>query len=123
MKILLVDDDTFLRDMYSTKFLECGHDVTPAIHASDALRILETVHDFDLMLVDMIMPGMTGVELLTELKNTMPDLPMRRIVLSNQGQDQDIEEATEAGAIGYIIKAQSVPSEVVKKVEEIMSKQ
>jgi CheY-like chemotaxis protein len=123
MKILLVDDDTFLRDMYATKFIECGHDVTPAIHASDALRILETVSDFDLMLVDMIMPGMTGVELLTELKNTMPDLSMKRIVLSNQGQDQDIEEATDAGAIGYIIKAQSVPSEVVKKVEEIMSTQ
>lgn len=123
MKILLVDDDTFLRDMYSTKFLECGHDVTPAIHATDALRILETVQDFDLMLVDMIMPGMTGVELLTELKNSMPGLAMKKIVLSNQGQDQDIEEATDAGAIGYIIKAQSVPSEVVKKVEEIMSKQ
>ena len=122
MKILLVDDDTFLRDMYATKFLECGHDVTPAIHASDALRILETVTDFDLMLVDMIMPGMTGVELLTELKNNMPQLTMKRIVLSNQGQDQDIEEATDAGAIGYIIKAQSVPSEVVKKVEEIMAK-
>lgn len=123
MKILLVDDDTFLRDMYSIKFLECGHDVTPAIHAADALRILETVQDFDLMLVDMIMPGMTGVELLEELKNSMPDLKMKRIVLSNQGQDQDIEEATDAGAAGYIIKAQSVPSEVVKKVEEIMNKQ
>ena len=123
MKILLVDDDTFLRDMYATKFLECGHDVTPAIHAADALRILETVQDFDLMLVDMIMPGMTGVELLTELKSNMPGLTMKRIVLSNQGQDQDIEEATDAGAIGYIIKAQSVPSEVVKKVEEIMGKQ
>jgi DNA-binding NarL/FixJ family response regulator len=72
------------------------------------------------MLVDMIMPGMTGVELLSQLKTAMPDLAMKRIVLSNQGQDQDIEEATEAGAIGYIIKAQSVPSEVVKKVEEIM---
>ena len=122
MKILLVDDDTFLRDMYATKFIECGHDVTPAIHASDALRILSTVTDFDLMLVDMIMPGMTGVELLTELKSSMPDLKMKKILLSNQGQDQDIEEANEAGAIGYIIKAQSVPSEVVKKVEEIMKK-
>ena len=122
MKILLVDDDTFLRDMYATKFIECGHDVTPAIHASDALRILSTVTDFDLMLVDMIMPGMTGVELLAELKSSMPKLKMKKIVLSNQGQDQDIEEANEAGAIGYIIKAQSVPSEVVKKVEEIMNK-
>jgi CheY-like chemotaxis protein len=123
MKILLVDDDTFLRDMYSTKFIECGHDVTPAMHATDALRILESTKDFDLMLVDMIMPGLTGVELLVAIKSTMPDLAMKCIMLSNQGQDQDISEATDAGAIGYIIKAQSVPSEVVKKVEEIMSKQ
>ena len=121
MKILLVDDDNFLRDMYATKFLECGHDVTPAENATDALRILESNNIFDLMLVDMIMPGMTGVELLTQIKNIMPDLVMKCIVLSNQGQDQDISEANAAGAIGYIIKAQSVPSEVVKKVEEIMS--
>lgn len=121
MKILLVDDDIFLRDMYATKFLECGHQVTPAVHAADALRILEASQDFDLMLVDMIMPGMTGVELMAQIKQVFPDIVMKSIVLSNQGQDQDIEEANEAGAIGYIIKAQSVPSEVVKRVEEIMS--
>lgn len=121
MKILLVDDDTFLRDMYATKFLECGHSVTPALHAVDALRVLETDTSFDLMLVDMIMPGMTGVELMSEIKRVLPKVTMKCIVLSNQGQDQDIEEATAVGAIGYIIKAQSVPSEVVKRVEEIMS--
>ena len=121
MKILLVDDDTFLRDMYATKFLECGHSVTPALHAADALRVLETDTSFDLMLVDMIMPGMTGVELMSEIKRILPEVTMKCIVLSNQGQDQDIEEATAVGAIGYIIKAQSVPSEVVKRVEEIMS--
>lgn len=121
MKILLVDDDNFLRDMYCTKFIECGHEVTTAEHGADALRILESDRSFDLMLVDMIMPGMTGVELITEIKNVMPDIAMKCIVLSNQGQDQDISEATEAGVVGYIIKAQSVPSEVVKKVEQIMS--
>ena len=121
MNILLVDDDAFLRDMYATKFLECGHSVTPALHAADALRVLETDTSFDLMLVDMIMPGMTGVELMSEIKRILPEVTMKCIVLSNQGQDQDIEEATAVGAIGYIIKAQSVPSEVVKRVEEIMS--
>ena len=120
MKILLVDDDTFLRDMYATKFIECGHTVTPALHAADALRVLQTDTSFDLMLVDMIMPGMTGVELMGEIKRVLPNISMRAIVLSNQGQDQDIAEAKEVGAIGYIIKAQSVPSEVVKRVEEIM---
>lgn len=121
MKILLVDDDVFLRDMYALKFIECGHVVTPAVNALDALRVLDGDSSFELMLVDMIMPGMTGVELMTEIRRLKPDIDMKYIVLSNQGQDQDIEEATEAGAVGYIIKAQSVPSEVVKRVEQIMT--
>ena len=95
--------------------------VTPAIHAADALHVLEGDTGYDLMLVDMIMPGMTGVELMTEIKRLLPTSKMKSIVLSNQGQDQDIAEAKEAGAVGYIIKAQSVPSEVVKRVEEIMN--
>ncbi len=120
MKILLVDDDTFLRDMYATKFIECGHQVQTAVNATDALRVLEADTSFDLVIVDMIMPGMTGVELMVELKKVKPDFAAHFIVLSNQGQDQDIDEAKAAGAVGYIIKAQSVPSEVVKRVEEIM---
>lgn len=122
MKILLVDDDTFLRDMYATKFIESGHDVTPAQNGVEVLRILETVQDFDLMLVDMIMPGMTGVELMGKIRESIPNAHMKFIVLSNQGQDQDIDEASAVGAIGYIIKAQSVPSEVVKRVVELMAK-
>jgi CheY-like chemotaxis protein len=121
MKILLVDDDTFLRDMYATKFVECGHDVTTAVHAADGLRIMEQDNSFDLIIVDMIMPGMTGVELMEELNRIYHDKKLKFIVLSNQGQDQDIDEAKAAGAIGYIIKAQSIPSEVVKRVEEIVS--
>ena len=121
MKILIVDDDTFLSDMYSMKFAERGHSVTNALHAAEALKILEKDDSFDLVLTDMIMPGMTGVELLKKIKSIFQDTKMKFIILSNQGQDQDIEEATSAGAIGYIIKAHSVPSEVVGKVEYIMS--
>jgi len=121
MKILLVDDDAFLRDMYALKFSECGHTVLTATSGSEALQFLEQQSDFDLMLADMIMPSMTGIDLLQYIKEYFPDISMKIIMLSNQGQEQDIEEATAAGAIGYIIKAQSIPSEVVKKVEAIMS--
>lgn len=121
MKILLVDDDTFLRDMYATKFVECGHEVITAVHAADGLRLLEQDASYDLVIVDMIMPGMTGVEMMEELGKIYPDRKFKFIVLSNQGQEQDIEEAKAAGAIGYIIKAQSIPSEVVKRVEEIVN--
>lgn len=122
MKILLVDDDSFLRDMYATKFIECGHEVVASVQAADALRVLEQDSSFDLILVDMIMPAMTGVELMREVRERLTNVKSHFIVLSNQGQEQDVAEAKEAGAIGYIIKAQSVPSEVVKKVEEIIAK-
>lgn len=120
MKILLVDDDAFLRDMYSTKFIECGHDVTAMDTSVGALRELETKKDYDLMLVDMIMPGMTGVDLMKKINELYPECKMKCIVLSNQGQEEDIAQAKAAGAIGYIIKAHSVPSEVVAKVSEIL---
>lgn len=117
MKLLLVDDDAFLRDMYATKFSECNHIVDAADGASAALAKLEQTSDFDVILLDMVMPGMSGIELITTIKERFPDIKPTFIVLSNQGQSEDIKEAMEAGAHGYIVKAESIPSEVVRKVE------
>ena len=119
MKILLIDDDIFLRDMYATKFTEAGHEVVALEQAEQALRTLEDDSDFDVILVDMVMPGMSGLEFLQNA-NTQ-DLCNEQIciVLSNQGQQADIDEAMQAGAQAYIVKAEYIPSEVVKKVEDI----
>lgn len=120
MKILLVDDDNFLRDMYTTKFVAHGHDVDVADGSAAVLSKLQQGSSYDLAILDMVMPGTSGVELLTMMKQQFPDQVACCIFLSNQGQEEDIREATEAGAIGYIVKAESIPSEVVKKVDEIM---
>ncbi len=117
MKLLLVDDDAFLRDMYATKFSECNHTVDAVDSAAAALTKLEQINDFDIILLDMVMPGMSGIELITTIKERFPDIQPIFIVLSNQGQSEDIKEAMEAGAHGYIVKAESIPSEVVRKVE------
>lgn len=122
MKILLVDDDAFLRDMYATKFTECGHEVDAAENAVTALSKLQQTNDFTVILLDMIMPGMSGTELINEIKSRYPENKAKFIVLSNQGQQEDIDEAMNAGAEGYIIKAESIPSDVVKKVESIAKK-
>ena len=122
MKLLLIDDDAFLRDMYAIKFGENGYAVTTAGSAAAGLQIIKENQDVDVILLDMIMPGMTGVELLQKIKQEFPKLKAKRIVLSNQGQEQDIKEATEAGADGYIIKAETIPSEVVKKVKSYSKK-
>jgi CheY-like chemotaxis protein len=119
MKLLLIDDDAFLLDMYALKFSESGYDVQVAGSATEALRIIEQDQKFDVILLDMIMPGMTGVELIREIKTVYAGITAKFIVLSNQGQPEDVNDAMSAGAAGYIIKAESVPSDVVKKVDEI----
>lgn len=117
MKLLLIDDDAFLRDMYAVKFTESGYQVEVADGANAALAKIKNSPDFDIILLDMIMPGMSGVELINTIKSSFPDIKAKCIVLSNQGQAEDIKEAKAAGAVGYIIKAEAVPSDVVKKVE------
>jgi CheY-like chemotaxis protein len=122
MKLLLIDDDAFLRDMYAIKFSESGYSVDVAESASVALSKIEANTDFDVILLDMIMPAMTGTELIREIKIRFPDMKAKCIVLSNQGQQEDINEAMAAGAVGYIVKAEAVPSDVVKKVVELSKK-
>lgn len=121
MKLLLIDDDVFLRDMYAKKFSDSGYVVEVAEGPTDALSKIQRSPDFDMILLDMVMPGMTGVELIRVIKKDFPDMKAKCVVLSNQGLDEDIKAAKAAGAIGYIIKAESVPSDVVKKVEVLFN--
>lgn len=120
MHILLVDDDSFLRDMYATKFKESGHTVAVAQNGDAALQQLQE-EEFDTVLLDMVMPGMNGVQLLQKVSSLGMD-STKFVVLSNQGEESDKKAAEAAGAVGYIVKAESIPSEVVKKVEALVSK-
>lgn len=119
MKLLLVDDDAFLRDMYATKFSEEGHQVEVVKTGEDAIEKLQTL-DVDVVLLDMVMPGISGVELLTKIKAEKLGGDPACIVLSNQGEREDIDSAMAAGAKGYIIKAEMVPTEVVDRVNELI---
>ena len=119
MKLLLVDDYAFLRDMYALKFKESGYEVEVADGPTAALHAIEKESKFDAILLDMIMPSMGGVELIKEIQTQFPDVKAKFIVLSNQGQPEDIDQAMKSGAAGYIIKAEAVPSDVVKKIKEI----
>lgn len=118
MKVLLVDDDAFLREMYVTKFTERGDIAQSAPGGQAALDMLATGAMFDVVVLDMVMPQMTGLELLQAIKATYPR--QRCIVLSNQSESFDREAAESSGAIGYIVKADMVPSEVVERVHAIL---
>jgi len=120
-KILLVDDDKFLLEMYARKFSNSGFEVLSAITASDALDKILNNKDINTLLLDIIMPEMDGLELLKKIKtqNLIPE--SKNIVLSNQGQKVEIEKAEKIGIDGYIIKALHTPSEVVSKVNQIIN--
>lgn len=120
MKILLVDDDSFLLDMYANKFTASKHTVDSAKSVEIALDKLRSGNAYDAVLLDMVLPNMTGVELLTVVKNEKLGGSAKFIVLSNQSDDHDRKSALDAGAVGYIIKAEMIPSEVVTAVEEIV---
>jgi len=102
--------------MYATKFKEGGHEVVVAEDGKAALAKLEE-EAFDVVMLDMVMPLMNGVDFLKEAKQKSNTGKTKFILLSNQGEESDKVAAREAGADGYIIKAESIPSDVVKKVE------
>ncbi len=120
MKILIVDDDVFLRDMYATKFIQSGDSVESCDTGQKALKLLQS-QEFDIVLVDMVMPGMTGVEFLNEVNKLPNHANVKVVMLSNQGEPSDREAAKEAGAFDYIVKAEYVPSQVVEYVHKIMN--
>lgn len=113
-RVYLVDDDRFLLDLYAVKFKNAGHEVTVFGGGEElltALRKSDTPAP-DAILLDLIMPGMGGFEALEAIRKEDLAKSTKIIILSNQGQDSDIERAKQLAADGYIIKASAIPSEV-----------
>lgn len=121
-KILIVDDDTFLLDMYAFKFSQHNFEVHTA---SGGLQVIEKLKDGlkpDVMLMDIIMPEMDGFEMLEKINKDNLSPNSIKIILSNKSQQSDVERGNSLGASGYIVKANSTPTEVIEQVVEILSK-
>jgi len=119
-KIFIVDDDSLLLDMYALKFSNSNFEVSAALGPMAALEKLRTGFAPDIMLVDVVMPVMDGFEFLEKVKEENLSPLSFHIILSNRGQQSDIERGKDLGVVGYIVKATSTPSEVIDKVSEII---
>jgi CheY-like chemotaxis protein len=118
-KVLIVDDDKFLLNMYSIKFSKNNFEVNSATSGEEALTKIKEGYLPDVILLDIVMPVMDGFGMLDNLKkeNIAPNALI--IMLTNQGQLSDIDRAKSYGIDGYIIKATTIPSEVVDEVIRI----
>lgn len=120
-KILIIDDDSFLLDMYSLKFSKSNFDVTVAPGPEDAIQKLKAGLTPDIILLDIVMPVMDGFELMEKMKEFNLATSAIKIILSNRGQPSDVARGESLGASGYIVKATSTPSEVIEKVQSIIN--
>jgi DNA-binding response OmpR family regulator len=119
-KILIVDDDSFLLDMYALKFTQSNFVVTAALGSEQALEKIRRGYVPDVMLLDIVMPDMDGFELMEKLKEEKLATDAVRVILSNRGQPSDVARGESLGAAGYIVKASSTPVEVIDKVNAII---
>ena len=119
-KVLLVDDDAFLLDMYALKFKEEDFSVEISSGAADALDKIRAGAIYDIILLDIIMPTMDGFDFLDSVKKEKLISETKIIVLSNLGQSEDIDRALALGATDYVVKAYFTPTEIVKKVKTLL---
>lgn len=121
-KILIVDDDGFLLDMYAFKFSQNNFEVFTTPGALQGIEKLKDGLHPDIILMDIIMPEMDGFEMLEKINKENLSPNSVKIILSNKNDQTDIERGNILGVSGYIVKANSTPAEVIEQVVSILLK-
>lgn len=119
-KILLVEDEDFIRELYVRQLTKAGFQIKSAVDGQSGLNMLNA-ETFDLLLLDIMLPGMNGLQLLRSFKTQNPNSTMITILLTNLGQEAVIKEGFELGAQAYLIKASYTPDQVVTEVKNALS--
>lgn len=109
-----------ISDIYKKKFTSAGFEAVVAENGTAVLKNMES-DKFDLVLLDMVLPEMSGIEILKKLKDGKHDPNMKVIIFSNLSDKTDHDEAIKNGADGFIGKTQYTPSELVVEIQRILS--
>jgi CheY-like chemotaxis protein len=115
-KILIAEDDFFIRDIYSKVFSLSGYEVAVAVDGMDALEKIKA-QPYDMVLLDIMMPRMTGIDVLKNVRSLeTPTKSIPIFIITNLGQQNVIEEAFKLGMDGYILKSQVTPQQIVDEI-------
>jgi DNA-binding response OmpR family regulator len=120
-KVLMIDEDRFLRKVYREKFSKEGFEFLEATNGIEGLNKI-LFEKPDVVILDLILPGKTGFDVLIEAKMKRETKNIPFIILSNLSQESDVKKGLELGAIDYLIKSEVSLSDVVKRVKEIILK-
>lgn len=120
-KILLIEDDAYVRDLYQTVLAKEGYDVSIAEDGEKALEVVGQ-GSFDLILLDIMLPKLTGIDVLKRLKADDATKDISVYLLTNLGDEGVIDEAFKLGANGYLLKAKYLPKQMVKEVNKFFLK-
>lgn len=121
-RILLVDDDTTLLDMYKERLLMSNYEVITASNGEEALaKAVETLPH--VILLDIMMPKINGFDVLNIVKTTTETKDIPVIMLTALTQDTHRQKGITNGAAAYIVKSETMPKDVIAKIEEVIDKQ
>ncbi|MEI6288303.1 MAG: response regulator [bacterium] len=122
IKVLLVEDDKMIVDMYKMRLEEEGYEIIITDKGSEALEIAKEEKP-DVILLDVILPEVDGFTILDKLKSqhVTKDIPV--LMLTNLGQEADKDKGREMGADDYFVKSQHTPAEVLAKIKELINKE
>ncbi len=121
-KILIVDDDITLRDMYGERLKAEGYEIDVAANGEEAIRKVQGGSKPDLILLDIMMPKVNGFATLDMLKSTPEYKNIPVILLTALIQDENKVRGLDSGAVDYIIKSETMPGDVIKKVKDVLGK-
>ncbi|MFA5013453.1 MAG: response regulator [Candidatus Paceibacterota bacterium] len=118
-KILIIEDDKFLRELMTRKLLSLEYDVVSASDGEEGLQKIKSETP-DIVLLDLILPGINGFDVLAKAKKDPAIEKIPIIILSNLGQSEDIEKGLKLGAQDFLVKAHFTPQEIVNKLRSIL---
>ena len=118
-KVLIIEDDKFLRELLGKKLSNVGYTAILAVDGEEGLEKIKKEKP-DIILLDLILPGINGFEVLEKHKEDSSISSVPVIILSNLGQSEDIEKGLRLGAKDFLVKAHFTPQEIVNKLQMVL---
>lgn len=120
-QILIVEDDKFLRELLVRKLETEGFEISAAVDGEEGIKKIQEELP-QLVLLDLVLPGIDGFEILKQIKSNPKTDKISVIILSNLGQQEEVERGIRLGADDYLIKAHFTPDEIVEKSKKVLEK-